>query len=409
MSFFKGKLMAGARFLLITCVAVAGLFSIIATGGGDSTTSLTADTGTLSIGLTDASTNEYQAVYVTIKEVQIHHADGDWETIGYPGDEEVGETYNLLELRNGVIEQLVSREMDPGDYTQMRLLLGDQGDDSTNFLGNFHSYANYLIDSNDDEEELKIPSGFQSGIKLVHPFNISAGGITELVLDVIVPKSIVKTGSGNGKYIFKPTIKVIGTKVSFATVSGTVTETVEGSPVAMEGVTVTAQYYDGGVPAIQASATTDENGSYKMILPENTPYNIVAYYDGYEPSCIADVLLAAGDNLTEQDFTLTQTAIGTVSGDITIAGGDENDSAFLSFTQDCNGTIVEVKSSIPLGFDSSGSLSYTVTLTEGKKYSGMATVKIDDTEENTQLPSGGSTTFDVTDGGITMLDSITFP
>ena len=147
--------------------------SIVASGGGgdDSTANISIDTGTLSIELTDASTDEYKAVYVTIKEVQVHHADGEWETIGYPGDdEETGKTYNLLELVNGVAEQLVSEELEPGNFTQMRLILSDVSDGGTNILDNVHPYANYIIDSEDSEEELKVPSGFESGIKLVHPF-----------------------------------------------------------------------------------------------------------------------------------------------------------------------------------------------------------------------------------------------
>lgn len=398
MSFFKGRLAQYVRFLLLSCVMGAGLLSIIATGGGDDAGS---ETGTLSIGLTDGSTDDYQAVYVTIKEVQVHHADGDWETVGYPGDLDTGKTYDLLELRNGVIEQLVLTDLDPGNFTQMRLILGDVPDDE-------HPYANYIIDSEGKEKELKIPSGFQSGIKLVHPFTISAGGITELVLDVIVPKSIVRTGSG--KYILKPTIKIIDTTVSFATVSGTVTVGGNGEPAPMEGVTVSAQYYNSeNEPVIQSSTSTDENGFYKMILPEDISYNIVAYYDGYAPSCIADVLLATGENLTDQDFTLTETATGSVSGNISITGGGEEDSALLSFRQDCNGTFVEVKS-VTVGYDSaSDNWTYSITLPEGANYSGIASVNFDGTEEIRQLTSGGSNTFNVTGDMDTSLDTITFP
>ncbi|MGD9159444.1 MAG: hypothetical protein PVG39_13615 [Desulfobacteraceae bacterium] len=59
MSFFKGKLGACVKFLFSSCVVGTGLLSIIASGGGDSNTSVSVETGTLSIGLTDASTDEF--------------------------------------------------------------------------------------------------------------------------------------------------------------------------------------------------------------------------------------------------------------------------------------------------------------------------------------------------------------
>ena len=66
--------------------------------------------------------------------------------------------------------------------------------------------------------EMKVPSGYESGIKLVRTFTITEGDITELILDFDAAKSIVKAGN-SGKYILKPTIKVIGTK-SLAKVYG---------------------------------------------------------------------------------------------------------------------------------------------------------------------------------------------
>ncbi len=410
-----GKLMAGVKILLLSCIVGAGFFSIIASGGGDSSTGVSMETGTLSIEMTDASTDEFQAVYVTIKEVQVHHADGDWETVGYPGDdEEYGKTYNLLELVNGVVEQLVLTELDAGDYTQMRLILGDDHDGGTNILGTEHPYANYIIDTTEPDpniEELKIPSGFVSGIKLVHPFTISDGGVTELVLDFIVQKSIVKTGSG--KYILKPTIKVIDTTVSSATVGGTVYEETEGlEAVALEGVTVSAQYYNEDELVIQSATLTDEDGNYKMILPEGISYHIVAYRDGYAPSCIADVDLEAGDNLTGQDFILTEAATGTVSGNISIEEGLEDDSAVLSFRQECGGAVIEVKA-VTVGYDSEAeNWPYSGVILPAGTYTGIASTDIADPEsderEDQVITSGLSSDIAVTADSDTVLDDITF-
>ena len=66
-------------------------------------------------------------------------------------------------------------DLPTGTYTQMRLILADTPDDSENILGDPHPYANYLITSADEAIELKVPSGFQTGIKLVHSFDVESG------------------------------------------------------------------------------------------------------------------------------------------------------------------------------------------------------------------------------------------
>jgi hypothetical protein len=63
--------------------------------------------GTLSLGLTDGPPprDTYEAIYVTIQEIRVNHEDKGWETLSGP-DLNLPQTFNLLELVNGIIADL---------------------------------------------------------------------------------------------------------------------------------------------------------------------------------------------------------------------------------------------------------------------------------------------------------------
>src|SRR5512137_3120743 len=90
----------------ILAVLLIGLMGC--TSGGDS--------GRLLLNLTDKPTQDFQAVYVSIQEIAVHAAtdpEDAWTVIATPQ-----KTVNLLELRNGVREQLALVDLNPGHYTQ---------------------------------------------------------------------------------------------------------------------------------------------------------------------------------------------------------------------------------------------------------------------------------------------------
>jgi len=291
------------------------LFSITGCDGSSSSSG----SGSLSLFLTDASSDEYQAVYVTIDEVLVHQDDipdeedpDGWQVVATPR-----QTYNLLDLLNGAMEKLGTADMESGVYTQMRLVLKDIPDDGENLLGQMHPYPNYIIDKEDAVHELKVPSGYQSGIKLVHSFEITKGLTVDLILDFDASKSVVQAGK-SGKYNLKPTIKVIDT-VATGIVSGTVTDAETG---ALAGVRVSAQIPDPaalnptGRVVVSTSTLTDENGNYSMYLTSGN-YLIVSYKgvetdDGmaFGPGC-AEVMVDLNATYT-RDFQLASAPTGRV-------------------------------------------------------------------------------------------------
>ncbi len=322
---------------------------------GCNSSSSSGTTGTLSLGLTDAASTDYRAIYVTIDEVQVHRGgddDGIWQVVATPD-----KTYNLLELVNGVIEQLGISPLESGLYTQVRLIVGTNADAGLNIRGEAHPYANYIIDDTDGYHELKIPSGYQTGIKLVHEFEIVEGLTTELVLDFDAQASVVQAGS-SGNWLLKPTIKVIGT-IDNAIVDGVITD-VNQAP--LEGVLVSAQIHTadtGGV--IRHTATvSDENGQYLMYLEPGT-YVIVAYQDGYSPAC--SVLAAANNEDYDRSFTLTSAEMGIITCSVVLPDQEQEQIVRIRFLQasPCEeGGRIEVKA---LSVSTSG--SFEVNLPAG--------------------------------------------
>jgi len=375
-------------FTLILCL-LTGMALTACGGGGSSDSGSTVGTGTLSTSLTDSATDEYQAVYVTIARVDVHHDnDGSWETVATPN-----KTYNLLELVNGVRETLGVATLDTGHYTQMRLIIGETADGGLNIFSRTHPYANYVIDEGDSEiHELKVPSGTQTGLKVVNGFTINENQTTELLLDFDASRSVVIAGS-SGKYLLKPTVKVLDT-ANYAIVEGTVTDappvaTPPIPPTALEGAFVTAQT---AASVIESGTLSDVNGAYALFLSPGS-YNLVATKDGYLPDCAAVTLGANSKDMV--DFSLEdETASGIVN--LTIAGVPADQYSTIDFRKSvtCSGvpnTIITVKS---VNLDNG---TYPLELPEGNY-----TIAASTFGKTTQ-------TVDVTVGSSPITQNITFP
>lgn len=174
------------------------LFSIIAVlafAGCDMFTG----TGLLTMKLTDAPLEldgkTVATIEVTITKVEVSKAteegaeDGEWITVI---DEE--QDYDLMKLRDGSWDFLAEEvSLDAGQYNQIRIYVNED---------------NIITFENESTEyDLKIPSGTQSGVKLVGTFDVTAGEETEVVVDFDAQKSV--TVSSDGNYILKPTIKMV--------------------------------------------------------------------------------------------------------------------------------------------------------------------------------------------------------
>ena len=146
--------------------------------------------GKMRVMLTDAPAM-YQAVNVDIQKVSVHLV-SDAGTDGWVDLPTTSGVYDLLVLQNGVKTIIVNTaELSTGKITQMRLLLG----------------TNNTVEVNNAKYELEVPSGSETGIKLIGTLNIVKDQTLNVVLDFDASTSVYMTGSGT--YTLRPTIKVI--------------------------------------------------------------------------------------------------------------------------------------------------------------------------------------------------------
>ena len=157
---------------------------------------------TFEVQMHDATTDDLEKFNVHVKSIEAHRDGDGWKTIGTPD-----EVYNLLELVNGNKVILGEEFVESGRYTQVRLMLGEQ---------------NSVVNRDGESFDLSVPSGVQTGIKLIINAELQEGVRYQLNLDFDASKSLFKTGgSPQLDYILRPTIRAYEEALT-GTIGGTV-------------------------------------------------------------------------------------------------------------------------------------------------------------------------------------------
>ncbi len=267
------------------------------------------DNGTLAIYLADLPVNEVAEVNVTLSKVEVHK-DGEWITINDFGEE--GEKFDLLELRFD--EALLGQEyLDPGDYTQIRLII-DATEEPADGKPGYEGQKSYVVkEDNGEKIPIFIPSGTQTGLKINHEFSIAANTITELILDVDVRDMLIKAGK-SGKIILRPTSIMVIDKVISGEIRGRVLEDYENDGLVIDDKDVVISAFktaDDDEPVAEAVASTEEvngvpAGSFNIrgLLEGN--YYITVEAEGYEKETIDNIEVFAGET-TELEETILLT------------------------------------------------------------------------------------------------------
>jgi hypothetical protein len=219
-------IMRPTRFrLLSTALCTSFLLAACGGGSGDS-----AGTGNLTLGITDAPVDSAKEVVVAFTGVEVKPADGpaldpflfDEDSCDSWDDATGTCSINLLDVTGTDRRIIISEELEAGDYEWIRLLVD----------ADRNEIDSYLLTDGDAQCSLWVPSGAQTGLKLVSGFTVPANGVTDYTLDFDLRKSVVNPPGLTAPdvvdcaddYLLKPVIRIID-NTQVGAIAGTVDAT----------------------------------------------------------------------------------------------------------------------------------------------------------------------------------------
>ena len=177
----------------LTALTLTALLSACGTdsssSGGDSGSS--GGGSSLSLRLTDAAFDDAASVDITFVEVKLRKTSGDWVSIPV----KPVQTIDLASLQGTKTASLLRDvKVDADDYDELRLIVDTA------------SMANSIELTSGGVNNLTIPSGGSSGLKIKGDFSIWDTRPTSMVVDVDLRQSIIKAGPN---FIMRPVLRLV--------------------------------------------------------------------------------------------------------------------------------------------------------------------------------------------------------
>lgn len=263
--------MSNNKFFRI-CLSLLLVIGVASCSNDDSNNSTGETSSRVSVKLVDAP-GDYEAVYVDVEDVLVKYSGNESEVS--IGTINAG-VYNLLELTGGASVLLVDNEIDAGNISQIRLVLGDQN--------------TIVVDG--QTYPLSTPSAQQSGLKVNVNQTLETGVFYEFILDFDVDASVV--AQGNGNYSLNPVIRATTAAESGAVTGMVLPAGIQSMVTASNGTTEVSSYTNSegifmlsGVP----------EGSYQLTVEADASLNL-------PPVVIPNVEVNVGSVTTIETVTM---------------------------------------------------------------------------------------------------------
>lgn len=240
----------------LTLVIAAGIISACGGGGGSSDPR----TGSLSIALTDGPADDAMEVHVLITGLTVKRDGVDPVDIVFSEPLDI----DLLTLTGSNTIMLLNNEpMVAGRYQWIALNVDGELDGDL--------VGSYVVDGMGGTVDLEIPSGPQSGLRLVSGFVITVGQNTSFVIEWDLRQGLV-TRPGRDSWLLRPALRITdvtafgtligmvdGTLLSDASCNGNTVYVFEGDVVPDD---IDMDEMDGSNPFTTAPVTMEGNGGY---------------------------------------------------------------------------------------------------------------------------------------------------
>nr|HPO49160.1 DUF4382 domain-containing protein [Spirochaetota bacterium] len=235
---------------VITAGVTTSIDKITLDSATTTTTTTTTIAGTgLKVSLTDAPAADFSKVEVNFDKVEVamsSSSNAEWLTIN-----EDGGVIDLLALNNGKLQELGVKNLEPGQYNQIRIAV---------------SSVSITLKDGTVVDSSKVHLASDS-IKLVKPFTLTKGITTELVVDFDAARSITKTGTTPSQYSYTMTPV---TRLAIVKETGNIKGNV--TPIANKTITVTA--FQNGSTTAYAGTVCDASGDWTIGYLEPGTYDL---------------------------------------------------------------------------------------------------------------------------------------
>jgi len=265
----------------LTMVAIGSAFLALAGCGGGGSGDSKSQTGMLKIGVTDSPVDAADAVVVQFTGVELKPVNGQ----AFSRDFSSPKTIDLLTLQGTNRAMLLDGESVPaGDYEWMRLKVNADP-----------NVVDSYITVGGAQCEMRIPSGDETGLKMIRGFTVGVGTTTDFTIDFNLRQSIVRPpgqqamteSCGGQAYMLKPVLRVVD-NLQVGTLTGTVDPTL-----------VSTQCTDASTVAQVAPGNVYLFGPYATGTTPPVPDDVDANdADGLDPLASAMVKVDGSGNNT---------------------------------------------------------------------------------------------------------------
>jgi hypothetical protein len=267
--------------------------------GGDS-----GGTGQMSLSVGDAPVDGAQAVVVKFTGVELTGNSGNPVTITFPQPK----TIDLLKDSGTASAVLFDQPVPAGQYGQIRLMVVADGDPSNS----------YITLSDGSMHGLRVPSGSETGYKLVSGFTVPKDGVVDYTIDFDLRKDITCPAGQSPACTLKPADRLVD-NTTVGNIQGVVS-----NALIPTGCTPGVYLYNGTVTTPEdmnsTGASTDPNlpiGSKVPVADSQPPYYYQFTFLPPGDYTVAFTCQAGADDPDKADsltFSPIKTGISVVAG-----------------------------------------------------------------------------------------------